>query len=62
MDKKVILTTEELGKITMGFKWDPEMSFEDFCNANPKLTIDVGYDIYTTITDKYIQYVFEDRN
>lgn len=55
------LTAEEVDKIALGYNWGSEMSLEDFCAANKKLSRQESYEIYEYINTRYVNYKYEKR-
>ena len=56
------LTYDEIHKISLGFNWMPDMSFDDFSLLNKKLSRSESYDIYESINERYILYKYELKN
>lgn len=53
------LTEKELKDISLGYRWNPNMSFDDFVKSNKNITYANGYSIYEMIEKRYIEYKFE---
>ena len=53
------ITKEQFSKISLGYNWNPEMSFDEFCKANKKICRQDGFDIYEKINERYIHFKFE---
>lgn len=53
------LTNEELGRISLGYKWNPDMSYDEFCKKNSNLDKDKSYEVYKFIEQRYIQLRYE---
>jgi hypothetical protein len=50
-----------MNKVTMGFEWEPDMSFKEFITRNKSCDYEKAYDIYKKIEERYLQEKFENR-
>ena len=50
-----------MNKVTMGFEWEPDMSFKEFITRNKSCDYEKAYDIYKKIEGRYLQEKFESR-
>jgi hypothetical protein len=56
------LTEKELSKISLGFNWTPNMSYEEFVEKNFRVNFTTEFEMYEKINERYIQYVYENRD
>lgn len=43
-----------LDKITMGFKWNPDMSFKEFVENNKTCDYEKAFEFYKKIEERYL--------
>jgi len=55
------LTVEEISRISLGYNWTPDMSFDDFFNANTRLSRGESFEIFETLNMRYIQHQYENK-
>jgi len=48
-----------MNKITMGFIWNPDMSFKEFVESNKSCDYEKSYEIYKKIEERYLQEKYE---
>lgn len=53
------LTVEDVSRISLGYIWEPEMSYEEFCEKNPNLDFRNAPEIWEKIELRYIDFKFE---
>ena len=51
----------EFKKISLGFDWNPDMSYKDFCSANPKLSKERSWEVFNLIDKRYIEKRYENK-
>lgn len=56
---ETLLTSREIEKISLGYTWSPEMSFDDFSTANSNVSRADAFEIFEMIEHRYIHYKFE---
>ena len=54
MEKEKQLTKEDITKVSLGYKWDPEMSYETFAKINVNLSRSEAFNVYDIINLRYI--------
>ena len=54
-----MLSNEEKEKISLGYRWNEGMSYEEFSEANPNLPMSKSYDVWSMIEQRYVDYKFE---
>lgn len=59
MERK--LTDQEITKLSLGYNWNQEMSYEDFIRSNKKLSREQAFEIYSMINDRYIFHQYENQ-
>ena len=47
--------------ISLGFEWNPEMTFEQFIELN-KVSDEMAWELYCKIESKYINQMYEEEN
>lgn len=55
------LTKQELSKISLGFNWNPDMSYEEFMSKNKRVSYESGWDLYDKINDRYIKLKYQEK-
>ena len=48
------LTDKEIKDISLGFQWNPDMSYEQFVKENGNLSYNSGHEMYDLINERYI--------
>lgn len=61
MENTTKLTKEELNKISLGYTWEPSMSYEQFLENNKGLEKAKTWDIFNLIDKRYCEYVYENE-
>jgi hypothetical protein len=53
------MTKEDLSRISIGYNWNPDMSFEKFCKQNKNIDISNVEEMWKKIELRYIDFKFE---
>lgn len=59
MEETLELTKEEILRISLGYKWYPEMSYSDFCASNSTVSEKDSYEVFNQIDYRYIAFMYE---
>lgn len=61
MTEEKKLTAEEIRKIALGFKWSPEMTYEEFSEKNSHVVLASRWELFQKIESRYIDFKYENK-
>ncbi len=57
----IILTKNQILDIALGYKWNPEMDFDEFSKHNSNIPLSKKWEIFTLIEQRYLEKVYENK-